>query len=207
MDLSKIPRHIWWGVVLPLILVGLGLWRLWPVLGEYRGADECKALETLCLIAKAEHAFLGKDGDMNGVNDFWTGDVGGVFQRGPKLWRPPFIRADAAPWKPQGFKPVPFQGYYFVALKRDKSSKPAVDYQEDTDKSGRKVHHLSRFGFCAYPARYDWRHRLTFIINEDSVGYSIDNGGKPLTEWPLKGELAEHFTAWISTIGDIWLSR
>ena len=69
----------------------------------------------------------------------------------------------------------------------------------DTDKSGRKVHNLTRFAFCAYPAEYDWRHKLTFIINQEQPDYnlySIDNGGKPITEWPTDEELTEQFTRW-----------
>ena len=39
MKRPKIPRHIWMGVVLPLVLVGLIIWRLWPVIEEFRGQD------------------------------------------------------------------------------------------------------------------------------------------------------------------------
>ena len=47
MKLSKIPKHIWLGVLLPLVLVGLGAWRLWPIVEEYREKDELLALDAL----------------------------------------------------------------------------------------------------------------------------------------------------------------
>ena len=50
VNLSKIPKHIWWGVVLPLVLVGLGVWRLWPMIEEYREADEREAVAQLNVV-------------------------------------------------------------------------------------------------------------------------------------------------------------
>ena len=52
MKLSKIPKHIWLGVLLPFLLVGLGTWRLWPEFDEYRGSDE--AMTTHWLIHLVE---------------------------------------------------------------------------------------------------------------------------------------------------------
>ena len=40
----------------------------------------------------------------------------------------------------------------------------------------------------------DWRHMLTFIVKQDGNVYSIDNDGKPVTEWPTDKELTERFS-------------
>ena len=40
MNLSKIPKHIWLGIALPLVLVGFGIWRWWPEFEEHWKADE-----------------------------------------------------------------------------------------------------------------------------------------------------------------------
>ena len=47
MKLSKIPKHIWWFVVLPLVLFGLGIWQWWPEFEKYRGEDERGAITAL----------------------------------------------------------------------------------------------------------------------------------------------------------------
>ena len=193
--LSKIPKHIWWGVVLPLVLVGLGVWRLWPTVEEYRAEDERAARIWLDALANLETKYRGRDADGNGVRDFWTADVVGLLKGVAPNASFPIHGADAAPLRLLTPSPTPFRGYLFVALKRDMSSVPPENYLQDTDKSDRKVHHLSRFAFCAYPAQYDWRHRKTFIVNQDNVVYAVDNGGKPITEWPSETELAERFIA------------
>ena len=194
MKLAKIPKHIWWAVFFPLVLVGLGIWRLWPEIEEYRGEDEREAISSLSLVAHVEDSFKRGDHDTNGVKDFWTGDVSDLFRLYNSTGNVTVAEADIAPLTPLVPQPVPWNGYYFVALKRDRSSVPPEEYQQVTDKSGRRVHHLSRFGFCAYPARYDWRHRRTFIINQGWTIFSVNNGGKPVTDWPTDEELADRFT-------------
>ena len=197
MKLSKIPKHIWWGVLLPLVLVGLGGWRLWPEIEEYRLEYETSAIIHLRHLALLEIAFLHANYDGNGVKDFWTADVAGLVQSYPFLKNPyvqDFQEADVAPLKPGVAEPVPFGGYLFLALERDTSIVPPEQYRQDTDQSGRKVHHLSKFAFCAYPAMYDWRHRRTFIVNQGQVIYAVNNDGNPITEWPTDKELAEKFT-------------
>ena len=101
--------------------------------------------------------------------------------------------------QPKGLFPFYIPGYtsHFLStypLSSDTIALPPENYKQDTDKSGLIVHHLSRFAFCAYPAKYDWRHKLTFILNQDGITYTIDNGGKPIAAWPTDEELAERFT-------------
>ena len=48
-------------------------------------------------------------------------------------------------------------------------------------------------GFCVYPDRYDWRHKHTIISSDNGTIYAVDNGGKPITEWPTAEDLARKF--------------
>ena len=145
-------------------------------------------------------SFVAVDSLENREPGYWTADVAGLINWTvdvaglPKGSSNQLREADAAPLNPIVPKPVPWNGYYFVALKRENSCAPSADYQQERDKSGRKVYNLTRYGFCAYPAEYNWRHRRTFITNEDFLVFSVDNGGKPVTDWPSDAELAERFT-------------
>ena len=183
MNLSTIPRHIWWGVVLPIVLVGLGVWRLWPLVENYRAEDEKEAiqgLETIWLTSRPyallrDYAYLlfDPDDEEYAKFTFCTSNVAGMLgdKLTPELRR--LAEADAVPLNPISPQPVAFHGYFFLAMEGNNRS------------------------FCAYPAEYDWRHKHTFIIKSFKVIYSIDNGGKPISEWPMANERAERFSvAW-----------
>ena len=192
MGLSGISRRTWYGVLIPLVLGGLGVWLLWPKFENYRLREERMVMRGLQHLGMNEVVFRELDHDGNKVRDFWTGDVAALEKVRPDEIRS-IGRADTAPLKPRVSRPSPFHGYYFAVLKRDRSTGKVEEYQQDTDGSGRKVHHLYRFGICAWPAEVDWLHRRTFIINESGL-YSVDNGGKQIAEWPTKGVLGEQFT-------------
>ena len=152
-----------------------------------------KTALSLHTLAMAEADYRVNDRDNNRIKDYWTADITGLYQGGLNLIRRELAEADAAPLNLRVTQPVPFHGYYFVALRRDDSNEDSIEYRQDTDKSGAKVHNFIRFGFCAYPAKYDWRHQRTFIINEHKWVFSVDNGGKPLTVWPPDSEIEERF--------------
>ena len=189
IKLSAIPRHIWFGVFIPLVFLGTGVWRLWPTFMDYLVQDEHAAIGWLQVLALHEIDFAHYDRDGNGFHDFWTGDIAGLLQVGNPIYHNFKIHTDSAPLN----SPVPIEGYYLVPLKRDRSVDTPEDYRRTPDTTGRKTLHPSRFGFCAYPAQYDWRHRLTFIINQERFVYAIDNGGKPVTEWPSDEDFLELF--------------
>ena len=56
------------------------------------------------------------------------------------------------------------------------------------------VHNTSSFGFCSYPDAYGASGMYTYIINQGNQKYIIDNGGRPITQWPTNEEPAESFT-------------
>ena len=142
MKLSKIPKHIWWGVALPVVLVGLGIWRLAPVIEYYRAEDERTArvrlLISMARVINASQRARAQE------NDY------------------PRVTVKVCATNLLTGNPTLYHGYY-------------VD------------------GLCAYPERYDWRHKYTFIISEDATIYAVDNGGEPITEWPTDEDLAKRF--------------
>lgn len=159
--------------------------------------NERKVERAIKSLASAEADFRANDRDWNHINDFWTGDVAGLFyvrpnngEGGPEVALIPreLAEADAAPLKPLCPKPVPYHGYFFVILEEDETLKgsPEQFYRQDTLGEPRmgKVHNTSKFGFCAYPAEYGVTGKFTFIINENNTVFRLDNGGKPMRVWP-----------------------
>ena len=182
---------------MPLVLVGLGVWRLWPRIEKYRAKDEEAAVIGLKWIASLNLFYStqnSSDLEEGSVVEYWTDDVVGVFRGNLNTRRRTLAEADAAPLTPLIPKPVPFHGYYFLALEREYTDFPPEAYPQDASKSDRKVLNLDGFAICAYPAEYDLRHRRTFIVDQDWIVYSVNNGGKPVTEWPTDAELAERFS-------------
>ena len=187
-------------------------WRLLPVgigigaiayyylsfMPERIRSNERHAIGALKMLTAAQADFRANDRDGNGVSDFWTADVAGLYYvRSAFFPGAPEIRlidsavadADARPL--QARTPVPYHGYYFIVLDADDSisGTPESFYKQDT--GGRppmgKVHNTSRFGFCAYPAEYGLTGKCTFIVNENNTIFRMDSGGKPVTHFPDDG--------------------
>ncbi len=185
---SRVPR---WVVCagLAAVLVGIAGIGIPGLLQASRASNERNASASLKTLATAEADFRANDRDENKIQDYWTGDVAGLWSievkgRSIALIDRAIAEADAAPLRPLVPKPVPKAGYFFAALRVDRSTGTPVPYQVDTDESGRKVRSTSIFGFCAYPARYGVTGRSTFIINENNTVFRLDTQGKPPTEWP-----------------------
>ena len=70
-----LPKHIWFGVVIPVVLVVCGTWRLWPLIEKYRGEEEREVSANLILIGVDAYGHTIK---LNGYfcNFYlWSGDV------------------------------------------------------------------------------------------------------------------------------------
>jgi len=161
--------------------------------------NEQAAAAAIKTLASAEADFRANDRDWNLVNDFWTGDVAGLYYvRSNAANDAPQIRlilreiaeADARPLKPLGPGPVPHHGYFFIALEEDDAMEGSERlYKQDT--GGKppmgKVHNASKFGFCAYPAEYGVTGKFTYLINENNTVFRRDIGGKPTTHFPTDG--------------------
>ena len=150
-------------------------------------------LAVICAANNENRHSYNTDDDPPELSKYWIGDVVGVFWSDPVDIQRDLANADAAPLTPLVPNPVPYHGYYFISIKHDNSRNPSKDYGQVKDTSGRRVLSLSQFAFCAYPVKYNWGYKLTFIINQDSEIYAVDNGGKPVTVWPTDKELAERY--------------
>jgi hypothetical protein len=168
-------------------------------------ANERNAWASLKTLATAEADFRANDRDNNKVNDFWVGDVAGLYTIDGgsgmiKLIEVSIALADGAPLEKGAAggkipaltdvgQPGPKAGYYFRVMTHDTSNGKSELYAQDTDAKMGKVHNTSSFGFCAYPAEYGVTGTRTFIINEGNVLFSKDTAGEPVHEWPSNDEL------------------
>jgi hypothetical protein len=138
------------------------------------------------------------DLDGNKVEDFWTGDVSGLYyvksavgNRELRLIEEGMANADAKPIFPLPPGSGPAEGYRCQALDRDDSVKgDAGLYKVDTDKSGRKVHNKTMFGFIAFPKDGSGGKYL-FLVNENNTIFAWKSI-QPRTTWPDDEELKSH---------------
>ncbi len=145
------------------------------------------AYSALAELNSAERKFFDGDVDKNGYQDFWTGDVAGLYKFG--LVSRQIAEADAAPINRLVEQPIPYQGYYFIALEWDDSGEPPERLKQVTDTSAGKVHHQKRFAFCAYPARSQnancWTYLRGFGGNMGVVLGRLAKGKfEPVLRWP-----------------------
>ena len=189
----RIPRHLWWGVGIPLVLLVIGAFRVPELHRQVMLDNQRAAYAALESIATAEANYRSNDRDGNKVNDYWTGDVAGLWHA-KRLIDRGIAEADASPLNGLVGEPVPYHGYYFVALGRDLQGN--VNYKANTDGSGRLVHNSSRFGYCAYPASPGWSGRVTYIINENNTIFrSLDLERSVPLDWPTDMTSAREWSA------------
>ena len=150
-----------------------------------RSADEKIVRTLLWSLGSAEADFRANDRDSNGVLDFWTGDVAELFKG---AGRRDIAQADVNPIHPLVPTPVPFHGYYFAALHSDDSETPPEAYRQETDKKSGKVHHLSKYGFVAFPADPASGRRI-YIVNENHTVFHRVGEAPPPKNWPTDAEI------------------
>jgi len=158
-----------------------------------RAANSYAAYVALKNLTQAETDFKFNDRDGNGIQDFWTADVTGLYSVDPgngqiQLIDRRLAEADARPLKALVPKPIPYHGYYFVALDVDESENPPESFRQDTDKKSGKVHHLNKFAFCAYPAGPESGHEIMIISQGNQVFGRWDLTSPP-RNWPTDEEL------------------
>ena len=172
------------------VVVGIPLVRWW--MRERIDSNEREAALSLKQLFAAESEFHGNDRDGNGINDYWTGDISRLWGHG-HLIDLDLAHADSRAINPLTPTPIPRSGYFFVAMETEGSTFPAEEYRQDTDKKSGRVHHLSKFGICAYPADYGVTGTHTLIINEGNTVFKFDTGGKPVLRWPPDSDLPSSF--------------
>ncbi len=198
----ELPRA--WLRELGGLAVGVG--RAAAVVGEPT-ANERNASASLKTLASAEADFRSNDRDNNKVNDFWTGDVSGLYTVMPagtresiKLIEVSVAAADAAPLNDGAdlakvASRGPKAGYWFQAMTHYTEDGKREAYARDTkgeegEKGKGGVHHTHRFAFCAFPAEYGLSGIRTFILDENNTIWWMDTGGEPVLEQPSEDELA-----------------
>jgi len=160
---------------------------------ERRTENSKKASQALKTILLAELKFRSEDLDNNGVFDFWTGDVASLSRFG--LIDRSVAEADARPLTPFSGRPIPYCGYFFVAMDDVASSDSHHELRMDTDNKSGKVHHRSRFAFCAYPAQNSGNRSFVWIVSEDQqIWMSSRYGAIPVLTWPSHKDLRENWS-------------
>lgn len=187
-------RILAWGCVVVTLLTTLFLLLVFPfhngrfcetcLFGGRHGPYERNASASLKTVASAQADFRGNDRDGNGVQDFWRGDVSGLYSVLPvgstemvKLIEISVAGADDRPLgtgsigdsgpgqiaRDQFVVFAPKAGYFFRALRH-----------ADEDPNALDAH--SRFAACAYPANYPVSGRKTYIIDEGNTIFARDLG-------------------------------
>ena len=158
-------------------------------------SNERNASASLKTLASAQGDFRGNDRDGNRIQDFWRGDVSGLYGARPagseemiKLIEISVAGADTAPLdggpglvaRDQYVVFAPKAGYWFRALHHDDEDPDALDPQ--------------RFAACAYPAFYPKGGRKTYVLSEGHAIYQRDTGGRPPDVFPDPDTLKRDWT-------------
>jgi len=179
--MEKLPkRRIWLPspgqlISLAIILMVAAL-AIPGLLSSNRASNERLASTGLKTLTSAEADFRANDRDGNHVEDFWTGDVSGLYyvtspetKDAIKLIDEKLANADPKPVFPLPMGTMEREGYFYQALDRDDSVKGDKGlYKLDTDKSGRKVHNKAMFGFCSFPSSLS-KGKYMFLVNENNT--------------------------------------
>ena len=184
------------------------------LLSSQRASNERNASTSLKTLTSAEADFRANDRDWNHVNDFWTGDVKGLYTMTSyavpgnkndstdpaiKLIELSVASADTD----KNFNPAagencdlstfavssPKAGYWYMSLQLDQSMGSSADatYWQETGGtlSMGSVHNTSKFGFMVYPDSQS-AGKYVFMVNENNTIFRSATSGtvKPATTNP-----------------------
>jgi hypothetical protein len=186
-------------VILTLVVTLLGVALLYdpyileaiPFLRRSRRgpSGERNASSSLKTLASAEADFRGNDRDGNKVEDFWRGDVAGLYTLTPPGSAEPIrlieVSVAAADDRPitniAAFAPrAPKTGYWYRAIRKkgEPPLKPSI-----------------QFAFCAFPSEYGRTGKFTYILDENNCVYKADLGhGRGLEVFPDDAELRRNWS-------------
>jgi hypothetical protein len=170
------------------------------LLASQRASNERNASASLKTLAAAEADFRANDRDGNAANEFWTGDVAGLYcmsdasiqgRRDPiMLIEISVAGADAAPLASGALGGqylgmdnfavrAPKAGYQYLALRQNADGKP---YHSGS------FRHPSEFAFCAFPANSS-SGKSVFLISEWNSILKRRGDLSPVARFPTDDEL------------------
>jgi prepilin-type N-terminal cleavage/methylation domain-containing protein len=182
------------------------------LLQSQRASNERNASTSLKTLASAEADFRANDRDGNGVGDFWTGDVKGLYcvantaggaanistNPGNKLIEISVASADADAALYGGTYclalstyaiPSPKAGFWYQALTLDAGA-PALEQTLRLDIPSRVTgmgtcHNTSKFGFSAWPDSQS-AGKYYFVVNENNTIFrsAVTSSVRPSTSNP-----------------------
>ena len=137
-------------------------------------------------VQAAQDNFRRNDGDSNGEEDYWTGDVAGLWRYtsiGSSSQIAALANADPNALPAHGRPGVkePYFGYWICTMTTDPDGQP---YAQDPDGDGVATTNPDRYGFCIYPATYGGKTVITYIFDEHEEVWQKHIGGQPQPTWP-----------------------
>jgi prepilin-type N-terminal cleavage/methylation domain-containing protein len=174
------------------------------LLSSQRASNERNASTSLKTLTSAEADFRANDRDWNHVNDFWVGDVKGLYTMTSaavsgngntttdpaiKLIELSIASADTDPARfPNGENcdlslfavPSAKAGYWYMALSTDDSMNGTSESTYKTDTGGTPTmgtcHNTSKFGFLAFPDSQS-AGKYCFMVNENNTIFRSATSG------------------------------
>lgn len=189
-------------VLLLLVAVGgtgAGVYVLLTAKSRRMDRNEVNAVAALKVVSTSEADFRHNDRDGNGVMDFWTGNVRGLYTcKSPDGAPIQLIERDMATADAEADASLPYHGYFFVALDEDDSCPHPVEkvYRRISPEkpADAKLQHRSRFGFCAFPSEVGVTGRYVYIVNEFNSVYRAPASGAPPKTWPTDAQLKQFWS-------------
>jgi hypothetical protein len=205
-------------IVAPILLIAAAIASLMIVFlfATGRAHNERGTSTSLKTLTSAEADFRANDRDWNHVNDFWTGDVAGLYCIVPhegngqmiKLIELSIASADSDPL-PTAYPPLPAirsskAGAWYQALNVDRSIRPP-----EVLRGPGRTFNTTSFGFVAYPNDFIGGSKDAFIVNADNTVFrrtltddvrdGDDDIPGPLkapgfTDFPDEDELKKHWS-------------
>jgi len=177
------------------------------LMSSRRASNERNASTSLKTLSSAEADFRSNDRDWNHVNDFWTGDVKGLYTMTPAAVRgagtapkdqpirlievsiacadtdPALVPAGGENMALQNFgQPAPKSGYWYVAFVKDRTLEDSEESVYKRDTAGNppmgKCHNTSKFGFATFPDSTG-KGKYIFRVNENNTIFREPVTGNP----------------------------
>lgn len=187
-----------WIIALLIISGAIGLyWFATPrIIHCGIASNDKSAIGSLKSIREMEDLFKRNDADENGINDYWTADVSGLYSllnkngKELQLIGCTLLQADRSPLEPitgyigtrWNIGMAPKAGYLFSAMLIDEMGVP---YNKNLMRDGKtRALNEKKFAFCAYPEIYGQTGTPSFIVNEEGTIWKGDTKGMPVLQWP-----------------------